>query len=234
MGGRRERELHPRHGDAVNAGVELDHLVVAARTLDEGAAWCEATFGVSPGAGGRHPLMGTHNRLLPLGAGAYLEIIAIDPDAPAPQRVRWFDLDAPAVQQALAAGPRLVHWVARCTAIDDVAARLRKAGADVGEIVDAERASATGLLRWRISVRADGVRLAGGALPALIEWQGAHPADAMDAPQLTLAALEVAGLDDATWAALAPRNVRRRRDAPPLRAVFDSPNGRVTLDASSS
>ena len=215
----------------MSASVELDHLVVAARTLDDGAAWCEATFGVAPGAGGRHALMGTHNRLLPLGAGAYLEIIAIDPDAPPPARVRWFDLDAPAMRRALAAGPRLVHWVARCAVIDDVAERLREAGADVGEIVDAERASAAGLLRWRISVRADGRRLAAGALPALIEWQGAHPAAAMGVPALTLAALEVAGLDDAAWSALAPRGAVRRGDGPPLRALIDGPRGRVVLDA---
>ena len=41
----------------------LDHLVVAARSLDEGVRWCAATLGVTPGPGGKHPLMGTHNRL---------------------------------------------------------------------------------------------------------------------------------------------------------------------------
>jgi hypothetical protein len=64
----------------------LDHLVVAARTLDEGAAWCADTLGVAPEAGGRHALMGTHNRVLSIaGPGwprGYLEIIAIDPEAP--------------------------------------------------------------------------------------------------------------------------------------------------------
>lgn len=218
----------------MTAGVELDHLVVAARTLDEGAAWCEAVFGVAPGAGGRHPLMGTHNRLLPLDARAYLEIIAIDPEAPPPARVRWFDLDAPAMRQALAAGPRLVHWVARCTAIDAVAERLRAAGAAVGDIVEAERASAAGLLRWRISVRADGRRPAAGALPALIEWQGPHPVDTMAAPVLRLAELVVAGLDDPVWSALAASGVGRRADGAPLRAVIDGPKGRVALAAPSS
>jgi len=216
------------------AGVELDHLVVAARTLDEAAAWCKATFGIAPGGGGRHALMGTHNRVLPLAvagdAPAYLELIAIDPEAPPPARARWFDLDASAMQQALADGPRLVHWVARCAAIDATGQRLRDAGAEVGELVAIERASPAGVLRWRISLRSDGERLAGGALPALIEWQGPHPVDAMAPPQLTLVALHAA-LDDATRAALAPRGVERASDGTPLRAVIDSPRGRVVLDA---
>lgn len=217
------------------AAVEIDHLVIAARTLDEGAAWCEATFGVAPGGGGRHGFMGTHNRVLALaapGSGrAYVELIAVDPQASAPARLRWFDLDVPAMRQVLAEAPRLVHWVARCEGIDACAQRLRDAGADVGTIVDAERASDAGPLRWRISVRDDGARLAAGALPALIEWQGPHPADAMATPPLHLVRLEAAIADDAAWAALAPRGVERRRDGPPLRAVIDGPHGRVTLDA---
>jgi hypothetical protein len=43
---------------------QVDHVVVAARSLQEGVAWCEQTLGVSPGPGGEHPLFGTHNRLL--------------------------------------------------------------------------------------------------------------------------------------------------------------------------
>ena len=211
----------------------IDHLVVVAHDLAQGVAWCESTLGVTPAPGGKHPLMGTHNRLVGLdGQRSYLEIIAIDPDAPPPGRSRWFGMDR--LADTVRDTPRLVHVVVRSTNLDMHRWGLVAAGCNPGTTLSAQRETPHGLLRWRISVRADGVRLAGGALPALIEWQGAHPADAMDAPQLTLAALEVAGLDDATWAALAPRNVQRRRDAPPLRAVFDSPNGRVTLDATSS
>ena len=42
---------------------QVDHLVIAASTLNEGVAWCEKTLGITPGAGGEHPLFGTHNRL---------------------------------------------------------------------------------------------------------------------------------------------------------------------------
>jgi hypothetical protein len=70
---------------------QLDHLVIAARTLTDAVDWCAETLGVVPGPGGSHPLMGTHNRLIPIGSqdypNAYLELIAIDPSAtqPSPQ-----------------------------------------------------------------------------------------------------------------------------------------------------
>ena len=65
---------------------EIDHLIVACGDLGQGAAWLEARLGEAPQLGGKHALMGTHNMLLRLGARIYLELIAIDPDAPAPQR----------------------------------------------------------------------------------------------------------------------------------------------------
>ncbi|HEX6635378.1 MAG TPA: VOC family protein, partial [Usitatibacter sp.] len=82
---------------------DLDHLVVAARTLEEGAAWVEAALGVPTVAGGKHDLMGTHNRLLGLDGRRYLEVIAIDPSAPPPARARWFGLDEAAPRERLVA-----------------------------------------------------------------------------------------------------------------------------------
>lgn len=173
----------------------VDHLVVGAATLEQGAAWCAATLGVLPGPGGKHPLMGTHNLLLAIGAPefprAYLEIIAIDPQAPAPQRRRWYDLDDPALRAALASGPRLIHWVAGCDDAVAECAALATAGIDRGDVLQAERDTPRGLLRWRIAVRSDGARLAGGALPTLIEWGDTHPADHLAASPVRLATLSV-------------------------------------------
>lgn len=189
----------------------IDHLVIVAASLEQGSRWCEATLGATPVAGGRHALMGTHNRLLSLACEAfprcYLEIIAIDPDAPAPARRRWFDLDDAAMQAALTAGPRLIHWVARCDDLGAECAARASTGIDAGEILAAERATPQGLLRWRIAVRADGRRPAGG-LPTLIEWGEVHPADHLAASPLRLAAFD------------------ERR----LVAEIDSPKGRVRLE----
>lgn len=150
---------------------ELDHLVVAARTLDEGAAWVEARLGVLPVPGGKHPTMGTHNRLLFIGQGLFLEVIAPDPDVPNPGRRRWFDLDDPAMRESLARAPALIHWVERT---DDLGEALRDASEEV-EVLSLER----GKYRWRIGVARDGRRPGGGTLPTLIQWEGLHPADAL-------------------------------------------------------
>src|SRR5882724_10968881 len=104
----------------------IDHLVVAAHALDQGVQWCEAVLGVTPGPGGEHPLMGTHNRLLRIASTrypqAYLEIIAIDPAALRPGHGRWFDLDDPALQETVREQPRLIHFVAKTV---DAAAALK-------------------------------------------------------------------------------------------------------------
>jgi hypothetical protein len=178
-------------------GARIDHLVVAATSLAEGVAWCEATLGAAPGPGGAHALFGTHNRLLRLHSAlhtqAYLEIIAIDPAAtptrPAPLR-RWFDLDDPALRERLhREGPQPIHWVASVPDIEAACTTWRAMGIERGPVIEASRPTPQGLLRWRITVRDDGQRLFAGCLPTLIEWGPVHPADHMPAPALSLHSL---------------------------------------------
>jgi hypothetical protein len=60
---------------------QLDHIVVAVRSLDEGIAQFERLTGVTPAVGGKHPGRGTENALVSLGGGSYLEILAPQPGA---------------------------------------------------------------------------------------------------------------------------------------------------------
>ena len=148
--------------------MELDHLVVAARTLEEGAAWLESRLGVAPAGGGKHVAMGTHNRLLSLGPDAYLELIAVDPQAPPPGRPRWFSLDSAAMKARLAQGPALIHWVARTDDIERDAEALHGDGIEV-------LAMQRGDFRWRIGVPRDGALFGDGTRPTLIQWEGPRP-----------------------------------------------------------
>lgn len=206
-----------------NLNTEVDHLIVAADSLAAGAAWCEATLGVVPQPGGRHALMGTHNRLVALSSPAfprcYLEIIAIDPEAPPPGRPRWFGLDA-----RPPGPPALIHVVARSTMLDMHRWGLIHRQMDPGLPVAASR----GDLRWQILLRPDGSLLP--ALPTLIQWDGPHPADRLPDQGLRLQALTLDGLAAAPREVLRLRGVQGAADGPPqLVARLDTPLGPRTL-----
>ena len=132
---------------------ELDHLAVVARSLEEGCAWVEARLGAGRlRPGGRHPRYGTHNALMALGKGCYLEVIAPDPGAPAPGRPRWFALDH------VAGPPRLANWILR---VEGIEAAREALPCDPGPAV----ALARDALRWRITVPEDGSLPLGGDAP---------------------------------------------------------------------
>lgn len=213
----------------------IDHLAFAARTLDEGVAWCRDRFGLEPAGGGEHPLMGTHNRVFRLErpglASAYFEIIAINPAAPAPGRTRWFDLDDPRMQAALAQSPRLVHFVASTNDIEAAVAALAEQGIDRGPVIPVQR----GDLRWKMTVRADGQRLFDGALPTLIQWEGAHPCDSMPASGAALESFTIthpqAEALRTAFRRISLGQVGVNEGPAALQAVLATPRGRVAVGA---
>src|SRR5215470_10379480 len=107
---------------------EFDHVIIGCRDLDQGAAWLAGLLGVEAQAGGKHPLMGTHNRLVRLGEGGFIELIAIDPEASPPARPRWFNLDSPEVQARLSESPLLLTWVVRTDRIVEAVTRVPELG----------------------------------------------------------------------------------------------------------
>lgn len=208
----------------------LDHFAIAATDLASGTAWLEARLGVALAPGGTHPRMGTHNRVLRLGDGLYLELIAIDPDAPQPGRPRWFGLDEPALAARLVERPRLVAWVA---ATDDLDAATAASPFPLGPVHEMTR----GDLVWRITIPDDGRTVESGAVPTLIEWPpGVHPTKRMPDAGCTLERLTIhhpesqrirdglarIGLNDPT--------VHIVDGGPSLAVSLVTPAGRVVLD----
>ena len=205
----------------------VDHLVVATTDLAHGVPALEAQLGVRLGAGGRHADFGTHNAVLHLGGSTYLELIAVDPDAPAPDRPRWFGLDDPAVRERLAPGPRLLHWVARPPVLpsgpDDHGERLRLS---------------RDTLAWTLTVPADGALPGDGSglVPSLIAWTGAHPTDTMPDVGVRLERLVLVGPDAPALrrrlARLGLSGCATVADGPPLlRAELRTPDGAVVLES---
>jgi Glyoxalase-like domain len=219
----------------------VDHLVVAADTLASGVAWCESTLGITPGPGGQHPLMGTHNRLFKIATAqytqAYFEIIAINPDAPAPGRPRWFGLDNPALQNRIRSqGPQFIHWVAATTNMSMHRWGLINVGHQPGEPLQISRPTPEGLLQWQMLVPGDGQPLCGGALPTLIQWASHHPTQGMPSSGVTLHSLHARGVPERARDVLraAAVHVSAAQDGPALTAVLHTPKGPVTLTSAYS
>jgi hypothetical protein len=209
---------------------EIDHIVLGARTLEEGAEFLHQHLGVRPAKGGKHEGHGTHNMLLGLGRGCYIEVIAADPDQPAPPHPRPFDLDDPGVKLMLEAEPRLLAWVARTPVLDAVVARL---GPRAGEVQEMRR----GELRWRMAFppqRQDMNNL----IPALIQWQGEGASTRIPDSHCRLLALEAEHPEaEAVKAALAERGleeamrVRRSPHARLLVRLRRADGAEVTLSS---
>ncbi len=204
---------------------EVDHIVVAADSLEQGEDWCRRVLGVAPVAGGRHALMGTHNRLLQLSSPAfpqaYLELIAIDPEAAPPGRQRWFGLDSRPRGE-----PSLVQVVARSRMLDMHRFGLIHKGIDPGLPVALSR----GDLHWQMLLRTDG-QMPGG-LPMLIQWGEHHPADRLPASGCALTGVNWSGVPDAHAKVLGLRGVALNSGADACWTLtVQCPKGMVTLSS---
>ncbi|WP_372681985.1 VOC family protein [Desulfosarcina sp.] len=167
----------------------LDHLVVAAHTLEQGLGYVQDQIGVTLTGGGKHAAMGTHNRVLKLGPGQYLEVIAIDPEGSPPDFPRWFNLDDPGFQARLKIRPRLITWVVRTDNVDALAEAI------YGQRV-CVRPMQRGELRWRFAFTDDGSMPGDGLIPHIIQWDGhTHPTDKMQDAGCTLLGLDGSRID---------------------------------------
>jgi len=132
----------------------IDHLVIAVRDLGEARGRYEA-LGFTVVEGGRHPVA-THNALIALADGGYIELIAFY--EPSPQH-RWW--------QALQRGGGLVDFCAQTDDLRADVAALRRAGVEIDDPVPLSRVRPDGFeLQWRLCIPSKGYR---GIAPFLIE-----------------------------------------------------------------
>ena len=210
----------------------LDHIVVAASSLQQGVDYVHEILGVEIPVGGFHQTMGTHNHVMQLGNDAYLEVIAIDPDAEPPRHPRWFGLDEALVRAAVQQQPRLITWVMNTADIHQV---VDTAGFEIGTPTALSRND----LKWEIALPNDGRLLAGGMLPYCIQWHSTpHPSQGMADFDCLLQSLTIhhnrprwitARLDAVGASHLVDVEAIDDSEAPYLSAVIDTPAGRVTL-----
>jgi len=137
----------------------IDHITITAPSLTVGVEFVRSALGVIPQVGGEHPRMGTHNCLLRLGDSIFLEVISPNPDAPKPERPRWFELD----KLKSNTPPRLATWVARTT---DIHSSLAACSEPLGMVEPLSR----GQLNWLMTIPSDGSLPFNGMAPTLIEW----------------------------------------------------------------
>jgi hypothetical protein len=210
----------------------LDHIVIAARDLQQGADYIRETLGVEISSGGQHHNMATHNLVMQLGNDAYLEVIAIDPDGNTPRHPRWFALDSAAMRTALNERPRLITWVMNTTGLKNLVAQ---ADFDIGHPTRLSRDD----LSWEFALPEDGRLLGDGMLPYCIQWLSSpHPARAMADTSCLLQALTIHHnrprwlndrLDTLEASHLVDIETLPDSATPFLTATIDTPNGKVIL-----
>ncbi|MDW4499563.1 VOC family protein [Sulfitobacter sp. D35] len=204
--------------------MQFDHIAISGTDLEEAAAWVEDALGVRLQTGGAHDVFHTHNRVLGLADGLYLEAIAINPEAPQPDRPRWFDLDR------FSGPPRLTNWICRC---EDLDTELRRLPLGFGRPVDLQRDT----LRWRMAVPDDGILPFDNCAPALIEWQTpVHPAkrlvpSGIRLTRLTVRHPEAEKLKALVAPALGDDRVAYETGSAGLHAAFETPRGPRELEA---
>jgi catechol 2,3-dioxygenase-like lactoylglutathione lyase family enzyme len=140
--------------------MRIDHAIYAVSDLQSAVARFANEFGLQAVGGGDHQEFGTRNEIIPVGAGQYIELMAVaDQDSIHPLVLT--------LREQLRDGDRLMAVCRRPENLDDVARRLTITAAP------AERRNPDGTaVRWRLA----GVDAALGPerLPFFIDWEGAE------------------------------------------------------------
>jgi glyoxalase-like protein len=149
---------------AASPVAQIDHIMLGIDDLDRGVQAFEAATGVKPIYGGKHP-RGTHNALVSLGDGTYVEIIAVQQGVTPPD-------DYTGLAQLHTLTP--IGWAVSSKDSAQLRSRLDAAGMAVTEVAPGSRTTPAGkTLSWQTFGLKDNFEEA----PFFIVWsaQTAHP-----------------------------------------------------------
>ena len=149
---------------AATPPAHIDHILLGIDDLDRGMKAFEEATGVKPVVGGKHP-RGTHNALVSLGDGTYVEIIAVQKGVTPPD-------DFTGLAQLHTLTP--IGWAVSSKDSAQLRSRLEAAGMAVTESSPGSRTTPAGkTLSWQTFGLKDNFEEA----PFFIVWsaQTAHP-----------------------------------------------------------
>jgi hypothetical protein len=149
---------------AATSSAQVDHILLGIDDLGRGMEQFEKLTGVRPVQGGKHP-RGTHNALVSLGDGTYLEILALQPNVAPPEEYEG-------LKQLHTLTP--IGWAVSSKDSTQLRNRLTSAGMAVTESSAGSRTTPAGsTLSWQTFGLQEGFDEA----PFFIVWspQSAHP-----------------------------------------------------------
>ena len=201
----------------------IDHLMWGGADLAVAVDLLARRTGCRAQPGGAHPGNGTHNALVGLGLGCYLEIIAPDPEQPGSAGL--------AAELAAMPQPALRTWAIRTGDLEAVAAELTALGISMGSPRAMSRRTVHGeLLQWRLLFAHEPTL--GGVMPFFIDWgESAHPTTTLGR-ECRLAMLRLTlprGHVLAGWFADIDGVLVETGPQPGLLALLETPKGRVEL-----
>ncbi len=140
----------------------IDHIAIATADPDAAANDLEQQLGLSATGGGRHEGFGTHNRLIWLADGSYLELIGVDDESDAGN---WA-MGAAAVT-ALHRGGGLAAYALDDRPLEPDVHALQGDGSEIGPVIHGSRKRPDGgVVEWSTAVPP---RIGPDGLPFLIE-----------------------------------------------------------------
>ena len=164
---------------------KLDHIVLAANTLEEGTSYLENKLHIKLSNIGYHKDMGTHNRVVKISKSVYLEVISIDPNCGHLNSKRWFNLDSLKLQSQLRKSPQVIGYV-----IENVDIKILKYYEPFFKASRGEYKWKFAMPGTKASILADQSYL-NGIIPSLINWESEKPINKMQDNHLNLEKIQV-------------------------------------------